>query len=60
MHFKIHLRKALKNQFTENYVSGHGQVAPIRKTVPKMTTINSGKYIKLSEDTEKQLQTGRF
>lgn len=44
----------------ENYVSGHGQVAPIRKTVPKMTTINSGKYIKLSEDTEKQLQTGRF
>lgn len=59
-HFKIHLRKAFRDQFTWNYVSGHGQVAPIGTSVPKMTTINSGKYTKLSKDTGQQPQTGRF
>lgn len=59
-HFKIHLRKAFRDQFTWNYVSGHGQVAPIGTSVPKMTTINSGKYTNLSKDTGQQPQTGRF
>ena len=42
--FKIYLRNAFKNHFTWNYVSGHGQVASIGTTIPKMTTINSDNY----------------